>query len=72
MAKDKNPGLIKLVLVAILVLLLLAIVSEVMKLIFNDTIAWFATVIVLILGIMWLLSRDGQKKLKDLLNDAGL
>ena len=72
MAKDKNPGLIKLVLVAILVLLFLAIVSEVMKLIFNDTIAWFATVIVLILGILWLLGRDGQKKISEMLKDAGL
>ncbi len=71
MTKD-NTGLARLALVAILVLLFLAIVSEVTKLIFNDTVAWFVTVLVLILGILWLLSRDGQKKLKDLLDDAGL
>lgn len=72
MPKNNNMGLIRLVLTAILVLLVLGIISEISKFLFGERIAWFVTVIVLILGVLWLLSKEGQKRIKQLLDDAGL
>ncbi len=64
--------LVKLVLVLILVLLVLSLISRFFALVFGNTLGDIFVLIVLIIAVLWLLSKKGQRKVKKLLDEVGL
>ncbi len=71
MAKKNYSGLVKALLVLLLVILVLAFVSKMLDFVLGSTLGDIAMIFVLIVGVLWLLSKEGQKKIKNLLNEAG-
>ena len=72
MARKKNyQGLIKAILILLLVILLLSFISKILDLVFGSNLGDIAMILVLIVGVVWLLSKEGQQRIKAILNEAG-
>ena len=69
--KRNYQGLIKTIFVLLLVLLLLLFISKILDFVLGGSLGDIAMIFVLIIGILWLLSKDGQQKIKDILSEAG-
>ena len=69
MAKDNTMGIVKIVLIIILALLLLSLASTFLDFVFGGGVARIITLVILVLVVIWLLSKEGQRKVKTLLRD---
>jgi len=56
----------------VLALLVILLVSQVARIVFGNSLAEIAITLVLIIAILWLLTREGKDKIRRLLDDAGL
>lgn len=72
MPRDEDAGLIRAILVVVLALLVILLVSQVARIVFGNSLAEIAITLVLIIAILWLLTREGKDKIRRLLDDAGL
>ena len=61
MAKDDYMGIVKAVLLIILALLVLSLISKVANFVFGGWVAEVIMIVILILVIIWLLGKEGQK-----------
>ncbi len=64
--------LVKLILILILVLLVLSLISKFFALVFGNTLGGIFALIALVIAVLWLLTKKGQRKVKEVLDDIGL
>ena len=70
--RKNYQGLIKAILVLLLVILLLSFVSKILNIVLGNTLGDIAIIFVLIIGILWLMSKEGQARIKEILREAGI
>ena len=71
MAKDEVSaiGIIRLILILVLVLLVLHVVALFLDFAVGGFTAKIIMIVIIILGVIWLLSKDGEAQLRKLLKD---
>lgn len=71
MTRKNYLGIVKIILWILLVALVISLISDIVEIFLGNKIADILSLIIVIGLVLWLLSREGQRKVQDLLDEAG-